>query len=96
MVRNRNPCLVEAQRGFCETHHIFMKIVLPADLTECKAEFFYPSLFPQSMRFLWCAQGACQGFQFYEDLLVNMFQGNLTYFVPTQYTAFVERKIMRP
>ena len=40
MVRNRNPCLVEAQRGFCETHHIFMKIVLPAELTECKAEFF--------------------------------------------------------
>ena len=40
MVRNKNPCFVEAQREFCETHHIVYGVVLPAELTECKAETF--------------------------------------------------------
>jgi hypothetical protein len=45
MVRNKNPCFIEAQREFCETHHIFYGVVLPAELTECKAETF-TRLFP--------------------------------------------------
>ena len=57
MVRNRNPCLVEAQRGFCETHYIFMRIVLPAELTECKAEFLPVSIPSVNAFVVVCARG---------------------------------------
>ena len=57
MVRNKNPCFIETQREFCETHHIFYGVVLPAELTDVKRKHS-PVSFLQLMHFPWCVEGA--------------------------------------